>query len=218
MTYFLLITHCTALLPISICLWSWKERKDSSSLFMLIQYIFIVCFSLFYHTYDIDDIITHQDHQTHWTFLDAYQSTSLINITVLYCLRVRPPIFYIISNLINMLVLIFILFELNILIIYFQTLITISALVIKWKTVYQYLLRYYYISSIVIICACLSLWFYTESHKNTSETNTYHSLWHCTIFTTAGCGAILRYKLDSMLYPIITVRDRVYVSPHVLDI
>ena len=218
MTYLLLITHCSALFPIGVCLWSWKERKDSTSLFMLIQFIFIVCFSLYYHTYDIDEIITPSEHQKIWTFLDSYQSTALINMTLLYCLRVRPPIFYIISNVTNTLILIFVSFELNILIIYFKILISISALIVKWKTVYQYILRYYYTTFILIIFACLSLWFYIESFKANAETNTYHSLWHLTIFTTAGCGVVLRYKLDSLLYPIINTRERVYVSSHILSI
>jgi len=218
MTYWLLITHCAALLPIGICLWSWKQRKDLSSLFMLIQYIVVLCFSLFYHTYDVDDITTLSEHQHIWTFLDSYQSTSLINITLLYCLRVRSPLFYIISNLINIFILIFILFELDILIIYFQILIAIGAIILKWKTLCQYIVRFYYITFSVIIFSCLSLWFYIESHKNTDETYIYHSLWHLTIFITAGCGVILRYKLDTILYPIINIRDTIYVPPPILDI
>lgn len=209
MTYFLLITHCAALFPICMCLWSWKHRKNLESLFVFIQYLFIVIISLFYHTYDISEITTPPEHKIIWTILDSYQSTSIIITTLLYCLRVKPPIFYIIINLINTFVLIFILFELDILIIYVQILITIGALVIKWRTVYRYISKFYYTCLFVIIFACLSLWFYIEAYKLTYETTTYHSLWHLTIFTTAGFGMMLRYKLESIMYPAV-IRDTLH--------
>lgn len=209
MTYWLLISQSTALFPISMCLWSWKQRKDPASIFLLIQFLFIVCFSLFYHTYDIEEIDTPASQQEIWTFLDSYQSTSIVITTLLYCLRIRDPMFYIITNLINILMLIFVSFDLRIVVIYFQILIFSTALIIKWRTVYRYLLGFYYNTFCAFVFACLSLVLYIESYKRTSETNTIHSLWHFTIFITAGCGILLRYKLDTKLYPITECQDTI---------
>ena len=36
----------------------------------------------------------------------------------------------------------------------------------------------------------------------------YHSLWHCFVFSTAGFAALLRYKLDEQLYPMINRREQ----------
>ena len=30
----------------------------------------------------------------------------------------------------------------------------------------------------------------------------YHSLWHCFVFSTAGFGSLLRYKLDEQIHPV----------------
>jgi hypothetical protein len=212
MTYWLLISQSTALFPISSCLWSWKQRKDPASLYLLIQFIFIVIFSLFYHTYDIEEIDTPPSQQEIWTFLDSYQSTSIVITTLLYCLRIRSPMFYIITNLINILMLIFISFNLHIVVIYLQILIFCMTLIIKWRTVYRYALGFYYNTLFAIVFACISLWFYVEALRGTPESNTIHSLWHFTVFIAAGCGIILRYKLDSKLYPITNFTDTISCS------
>jgi hypothetical protein len=212
MTYWLLISQSTALFPISACLWSWKQRKDPTSIFLLIQFLFIVCFSLFYHTYDIEEITTPPSHREIWTFLDSYQSTSIVITTVLYCLRIKSPMFYIITNLINILMLIFVSFDLHIVVIYFQILIFSMALIIKWRTVYRYMTGFYYTTFFAFVFACISLVFYIEALKKTPETNTIHSLWHFTVFIAAGCGIVLRYKLDSKLYPITECRNTVVYS------
>jgi len=212
MTYWLLISQSTALFPISACLWSWKQRKELASLYLLIQFIFIVIFSLFYHTYDIEDIDTPPSQQGIWTFLDSYQSTSIVITTLLYCLRIRSPMFYIITNLINILMLIFISFDLHIVVIYFQILIFCMTLIIKWRTVYRYILGFYYNTFFAIAFACLSLVFYIQSFKGNPDSNNIHSLWHFTIFITAGLGIVLRYKLDSKLYPITDCSETISYS------
>ena len=47
----LLTTHCTALFPMGVFIWSWKRRKDASSIFMLIKFLYAVTFSLLYHSH-----------------------------------------------------------------------------------------------------------------------------------------------------------------------
>ena len=58
MTYWILTTHLASIFPISVYTWSYRNRKDVESLFMLLQTIFIVTFSIFYHTYHVSDINT----------------------------------------------------------------------------------------------------------------------------------------------------------------
>ena len=47
----LLTTHCAALFPMGVFIWSWKRRKDASSIFMLIKFLYAVTFSLLYHSH-----------------------------------------------------------------------------------------------------------------------------------------------------------------------
>ena len=75
--------------------------------------------------------------------------------------------------------------------------------IIKWRTIYRYLIKFYYLSFLTIASIVLAVINFTiaiESDKK--DYIKYHSLWHCFIFMTAGCGALLRYKLNSKLYPI----------------
>ena len=51
MNQWLLSTHSVALFPIGIFIFSWKTRKDTSSIFMLIKFLYAVTFSLLYHSH-----------------------------------------------------------------------------------------------------------------------------------------------------------------------
>ena len=46
----LLVTHAVALFPMGVFIWSWKMRKDATSIFMLVKFIYAVTFSLLYHS------------------------------------------------------------------------------------------------------------------------------------------------------------------------
>ena len=76
--------------------------------------------------------------------------------------------------------------------------------VFKWKTAYRYLIKYYFVSFFTIICGIAAAINFTIAVQNQLN-NTYifhHSLWHCFIFSTAGFGSLLRFKLNEELYPI----------------
>ena len=207
MSYWVLITHSVALFPISIFLWSWKQRKDPASIFMLLKFIFCVTFSLFYHTYDVADIESITKNKPMWILLDGYASTSLIFTTTLYGLRVRPPQFYITSNAVETIILSLYLFiDLWYIITWLLVLACTIICIFKWKTLYRYVLKFYYLTFFTIvfgITATITFCIAVETSRH-EEYIKFHSLWHCFIFSTAGCAGILRYKLDSELYPLNT--------------
>ena len=77
-------------------------------------------------------------------------------------------------------------------------------LIIKWRTVWRYLLRFYCLSFLFFISGISAIVMYTIAVKEYYNDRyiKYHSMWHCFVFTTAGIVSLLRYKLDEQLYPI----------------
>ena len=204
MELFLLITHIFSLFPISVFLWSWKIRKDLQSIYMLFYFIYCVTFSLFYHSYHIEDIITISEHQYIYTLLDSYLSGSLILVDFFYSVRVRSPQFYILSQFASLTLLILYLFNLFQIIIYAMILIITIVGIIKWKTIYRYIIKYYFLSFFSI----LSIFFAFYNYFYQGDYVYYHSWWHFFIFISSGLGAIMRFKLDQELYP-ITLREQI---------
>ena len=107
MSYWILVTHITSVFPICVYLLSWKIRKDMASVFMIFHTIFVVIFSILYHTQDVSDIDSNYIDNNAWTFLDHSQSSVLVMTTILYALRVRSPQFYILSYIFSTLLLIY---------------------------------------------------------------------------------------------------------------
>ena len=148
----LLITHTASLFPIGVFLWSWKQRKDPCSIFLLIKFVYCVSFSLFYHTYHVPSIPTVEDDQGVWTLLDGYASTALIFTTCLYGLRVRPPQFYITSYAVETAVLVLYLFDHTWhVMLYGLVLACTTVAVFKWRTVYRYLIKFYVWSFLTVL-------------------------------------------------------------------
>ena len=172
---------------------------------IFLKFIFCVTFSLFYHTRHVSEIAM-EEHRPLWALLDGYSSTSLIFSTTLYGLRVRPPHFYITANTVESFVLVLYLFDdMWFLVTWVLTLCCFVVVVLKWRTVYRYVLRFKCLSFCTVLSGTSAAAFFAAARN--SNYIFYHSLWHCCIFTTAAFGAMLRYKLDSMLYP-IHVRDQ----------
>lgn len=216
MAYWLLTTHLFAIFPICVFLWSWKRRRDHVSIFMLIKFIYAVFYSLLYHQHHSlreNRITTNNDYEK-WALLDGYNCSALIFSTVIYVCRVREPYVYILSFTIENIVLIFYLwYELvqNTLLTWYILLSCIVVAIVKWKTIWRYLLFYKClclmgvgsgISALIMYMIAYNSWSSDEIYK------IYHSLWHCFIFTTAGFGALLRFSLDEKLYPIMNRRDQ----------
>lgn len=215
MAYWLLITHSIALFPLGVFLWSWKMRKDTSSIFMFIKFLYGVTFSLLYHSHHSlgnNKFTTDYDYDN-WALLDGYACSSLIFTTVLYSLRVREPQFYITSFSVENIVLIVYLWENNyrdIILTWYLFVCSIVILIFKWKTIWRYLLKFKILSFLTVINGILAVIMYSIASKEwfNNAYILYHSLWHCFIFTTAGLSSLLRYKLDEELYPITDRRDQ----------
>jgi len=215
MAYWLLTTHCFAFFPMGIFLWSWKRRKDTSSIFMFIKFIYLVTYSLLYHSHHSlgDEKFTSENDYENWALLDGYSCSSLIFTSVLYSLRVREPQFYIVSYSVESIVLVVFLWEQlakELILFWYLTICSLIVSVLKWKTIWRYLIKFKITSFFTILCGIVAIVMYNIASNEwfNDEYVKYHSLWHCFIFTTAGFGALLRYKLDEELYPIVNRRHQ----------
>ena len=170
MVYWLLTTHLFSFFPIIVFLWSWKTRKESAAIFMIIKFLFVVSFSLLYHSHISlgDDRITTDYDYDNWSLLDGYSSSTLIFTTILYCSRVREPQFYITSSTVESIVLIFYLWwDLAILInAWFLTVCSIFVLVIKWRTIWRYLLKFKCLCFLTISCGITAVAMYLKAYPN----------------------------------------------------
>jgi hypothetical protein len=214
--HWLLTTHAVALFPMGVFLWTWKRRKDTAAIFMLIKFLYGVTYSLLYHSHHSlpeDQVFTSDEDYDNWALLDSYACSSLIFTTVLYGLRVREPQFYITSFGVENIVLIVSLWDnlsQELILTWYLSLCSFIVMIIKWKTIWRYLLRFRILSFFFFIFGILAIIMYSIARKEwyNKEYIKYHSLWHCFIFSTAGVAALLRYKLDEQLYPMLNRREQ----------
>lgn len=207
--HWLLTTHSAALFPMGVFIWNWKMRKDTASIFMLIKFLYGVTFSLLYHSHHSlpeDAVFTTDYDYDNWALLDGYACSSLIFTTVLYGLRVREPQFYITSFAVENIVLVVYLWEnLNqsIIITWYLSLCSFIVVMIKWRTIWRYLLRFKILSFLFCISGITAIVMYSIAVRQWYNQIyvKFHSLWHCFVFFTAGIASLLRYKLDEQLYP-----------------
>ena len=226
MDQLLLETHSIALFPIGIFILNWKIRKDTSSIFMIIKFLYGVTFSLLYHSHHSlprGQVFTTDYDYSNWALLDSYACSSLIFTMVLYGLRVREPQFYITSFTVESIVLILNLWNninREIILTWYLLICSFIIIIIKWRTVWRYLYMFKCISFLFIIFGICSMVSYSISSKQQYNEVyiQYHSLWHCSIFLTAGFASLLRYKLDQYLYPINRGRDQVTSIDSMSDI
>jgi len=214
-SHWLLTTHSVALFPMGVFLWNWKMRKDTSSIFMFIKFLYGVTFSLLYHSHHSlpkEQVFTTDYDYDNWALLDSYACSSLIFTTVLYSLRVREPQFYITSFAVENIVLIVYLWEdLNqaLILTWYLSVCSTIVSILKWRTIWRYLLRFKILSFLLISCGITAIIMYTIAVKQFYNEIyiKYHSLWHCFVFLTSGFGALLKYNLDEQLYPMVNRRD-----------
>lgn len=205
MQYWLLVTHSASIFPIMTYMWSWKRRKDTASIYMLIKFIFCVTFSLCYHTYHVHEVELEVGNYDNWWLLDGYASSSLIFTATLYGLRVREPQFYITSYTLETGFLMLYMFHNTWFIISWLLSVASSIIfIIKWRTLKRYIIKFYFLSFFTLLCGIIASILFCIAVQTDDDTVyiTYHSLWHCFIFITAGFSSILRYKLDEELYPL----------------
>ena len=198
-----------------VFLWSWKRRKDACSIFMFIKFVYLVTYSLLYHSHHSlgDEKFTTDYDYNNWALLDGYSCSSLIFTTVLYSLRVREPQFYITSYAVESIILLVFLWEQlakEIILTWYLTICSLIVSIFKWKTIWRYLIKFKIISFFTILSGIIAIVMYSIARKEwyNEEYIKYHSLWHCFIFSTAGFGSLLRFKLDEELYPIVNRRHQ----------
>ena len=212
----LLVTHAVALFPMGVFIWSWKMRKDATSIFMLVKFIYAVTFSLLYHSHHSlpkDEVFTSDYDYDNWALLDGYACSSLIFTTVLYGSRVREPQIYITSFGVENIVLIVYLWDNlqhDLILTWYLSICSFFIVIVKWRTIWRYLLRFKFISFLFFCSGIAAIVMYTIASREWFNKTyvKYHSLWHCFIFTTAGIASVLRYKLDEQLYPIRHRREQ----------
>ena len=217
MDHWLLTTHSVALFPVGIFILSWKTRKDTSSIFMLIKFLYGVTFSLLYHSHHSlpdDKVFTSDYDYSNWALLDSYACSSLIFTMVLYGLRVREPQFYITSFAVENVVLIVYLWEElkhSVILTWYLSICSFVVVIIKWRTVWRYIIRFKCLSFLFSICGITAIIMYSIATRHWyNETYIkFHSLWHCCVFSTAGFASLLRYKLDQHLYPSVRGREQI---------
>lgn len=212
----LLVTHAVALFPMGVFIWSWKMRKDATSIFMLVKFIYAVTFSLLYHSHHSlpkDEVFTSDYDYDNWALLDGYACSSLIFTTVLYGSRVREPQIYITSFGVENIVLIVYLWDNlqhDLILTWYLSICSFFIVIVKWRTIWRYLLRFKFISFLFFCSGIAAIVMYTIASREWFNKTyvKYHSLWHCFVFSTAGFASLLRYKLDEQLYPIVNRRHQ----------
>ena len=203
MSYWLLITHSAALFPIGTLLWSWKERRELESIFMMIQFIFCVFFSLMYHANQIQEITLGKKGDV-WTLMDSFFSTSLIMTTILYSLHVKNDYLYIISSTTSTITLLINLLDVKDFVVYLIIIEALGAIVFKWRNLKRIMLNFKLLFTFMVCCIVTAIICYitaVSEYYNQIYID-YHSSWHVFIFTSAGSGCLIRYKLDQLKNPV----------------
>lgn len=197
MFYWILTTHLVALLPLLMLAYSFKKYRQYESLYTFINIFFTVYSSIFYHTYDYSDIADPHNHsQITWRIMDHWLSSSSIVATNMYCFKVRAPMFYIVANTSNIIILYF---KLTDVLAYdlFVFIMIITTVLIKIRILIKYIKNYYCRSLIGICTAGVSI--YAIYIPPVSVYYIWHPIWHACIFTTAFIGCSMRHSLDTKL-------------------
>ena len=197
MFYWILTTHLVALFPLAMILYTFKKYRHFEALYCAVTLIFTLYTSVCYHTYDYDSINAPVGtSENAWIILDSWLSSSTVITTNLYCLKVRPPMFYIVAQSSNIVTLFLILNEQVLAYNLFVFIMLVFTYVIKFKNVYDYL-REYYIRCFLTLCTGGVAVYAIFRPYRSEEYIIWHPIWHCCIFTTAFLGSSMRYSFDS---------------------
>ena len=197
MFYWILTTHLVALLPLLMLAYSFKKYRQYESLYTFINIFFTVYSSICYHTYDYGDIADpHNNSEITWQIMDHWLSSSSIVATNMYCFKVRSPMFYIVANTSNIIILYF---KLTDVLAYnlFVFIMIITTILIKFRIFIKYAKNYYCRLFIGMCTAGTSI--YAIYIPTISVYYIWHPIWHVCIFTTAFIGCSMRHSLDTKL-------------------
>ena len=208
MFYWILTSHIMAILPIGMLIVSFYKYRHYESLFTLINLIFTVYASICYHTYNYDAIVDpHNNTYDSWIIMDHWLSSTTIIITNLYCFKTRTPIFYIVANSSNIIVLYLKLSKTILTYNLFVFLVLTTTLLLKFRIFIQYA-RHYYFRLLLTICTG-STAIYAIYIPEELSYSLWHPIWHACIFTTAFLGCSMRHSLDTKL--LININEADYI-------
>jgi len=205
MFYWILTTHVIALLPLMMLAYSFKKYRQYESLYTLSNLFFTVYSSIYYHTYDYDNVIDlHGNSQSIWRLVDHWLSSTSIVTTNMYCFKVRTPVFYIFANTSSIIILYFKLTN-DLVYNFFVFFMIITTILIKCRIFWKYLQNYYCRSLLGICTAGVSI--YAIYIPTNDVYYLWHPIWHGCIFTTAFLGCSMRHSLDNKMLEDITERE-----------
>ena len=197
MFYWILTTHLAALLPLLMLAYSFKKYRQYDSLYTLLNIFFTVYSSIWYHTYNYDNIIDpHNQSQITWRLMDHWLSSSSIVATNMYCFKVRTPVFYIAANTSSIIILYFKLTD-ELAYNFFVFFMIITTILIKFRIVIKYIKNYY--CRLLLGMCTASTAIYAIYIPQDSVYYIWHPIWHACIFTTAFIGCNMRHSLDTKL-------------------
>ncbi len=197
--YWLLTTHIFCLFPMYVCFINYKKYKKSPSLFVFFNIFFNSIFSVFYHTYNYDNIKLQISSYNTWSFLDFISSSNLIFLTVLYFLRLRSHNLYLLSYIFNSFyIIIYLLSDSRAFIVGYYTIICSLFMIIYKYQIFIFCLKEFILFSLTtIFCVIISTTsFYLGVYINY---NLFHPIWHVLIYITAGLACLLRRKMNARL-------------------
>ncbi len=194
--YWILSSHIVALLPISQCLWSFKQHRTYDSLLTLLHLIFTVYFSICYHTHDYDDVKEPLlNSRSIWTVLDHWSSSVCIVENAFYSFKIREPYIYIISYTSGTILLFFKVADQGYAAHFYVFLSILFTLIIKYRITIKYLKQWYFRSILALSCGSIATYSIYAPNLGMNYT-TWHPIWHTCIFTTAFLANSMRHSLD----------------------
>ena len=201
--YWLLTSHITAFFPIYICYLNYKKFKKSQSIFVIFNIIFNTLFSVFYHTYDYDNIKLSLSTYHTWAFLDYVSSSAVIFLTILYCLRLRSHNIYLFSYIYNsFFIIIYLILNENgpLFSTYYTVSLSTLITILNYKILIFCFKEYIIFTIILFLSIFIAVTtFYLGVYVNYQI---FHPIWHIFIHTSAGLGCMLKNKIDLRLIDI----------------
>jgi len=195
--YWLLISHATAIIPTVLLFRKFWQDRNYQACFTGLNIFATASFSILYHLYDYDTIENSFGTYNLWSIMDWWASPSTIITTVLYSGKWRTEIFYSINYLCQACFLICVISKtqfLDIIVVLSSTALSLC----RFKILWQYIKNFPKTLWFGILFLISAIFCYIKARdKDTYET--WHSLWHLFIFSSATVFCQLRRNLDRLL-------------------
>ena len=192
--YWLLVTHACALFPLVVNILDFLYNNSKEALYIAIKLIVTTIVSIVYHSYNYDNLtFDTENHKTNWQHLDYIFANSMIIAFYLYFLKIKNHSLYIVSSISFYLILTlynYVEMKISILCILISIL---SISLYKGRIIIAYANKFPFYFFCFFFFSCGALASFINSEKNYKL---YHSLWHISIFCTAGFGSYIKYKHD----------------------